>query len=137
MTQSTIEPPQEVLSKEYKFFLKQIKERILTSQVKAALAVNKELISLYWEIGTALHKKQEEQGWGAQTIEKLALDLRTSFPNQKGFSHRNLKYMVHFAKKYPDFEIGQQLVAQIPWGHNILIMQKLKSLEERLWRVVK
>lgn len=119
--------------KEYKAFFKEIKEKILTSQIKAALAVNHQLINLYWEIGSKIYLKQNEEGWGAKTIENLAKDLKSTFPEMKGFSHRNLKYMVQFAKEYPDFAIGQQVVAQIPWGHNILLLQKLTTLEDRLW----
>lgn len=119
--------------KEYKTFFAEIKEKILASQVKAALAVNQELIRLYWEIGIKIHLKQQDEGWGAKTIENLSKDLKTAFPDLQGFSPRNLKYMVHFAKEYPDFLIGQQPVAQIPWGHNILLLQKLKSPEERFW----
>ena len=122
-----------IISSEYKILLKAIKERILSSQVKAALAVNRELINLYWEIGSRIHLKQKNEGWGAKTIENLSKDLKTSFPDMQGLSSRNLKYMVHFAKEYPDFAIGQQLVAQIPWGHNILLLQKLTTMEERLW----
>ena len=133
MTKSIVEQPQTVIPKEYKVVLKEIKEKILSSQVKAALAVNRELVTLYWEIGSRIHLKQKSEGWGAKTIENLAKDLKTSFPDMQGFSFRNLKYMVHFAKEYPDFAIGQQVVAQIPWGHNILLLQKLTSLEGRLW----
>ncbi|NGX61348.1 MAG: hypothetical protein K940chlam9_00833 [Chlamydiae bacterium] len=71
MTQSTTEQSQSVIPREYKTFLKEIKERILSSQVKAAVAVNRELITLYWEIGTTVHQKQKSEGWGAKTIEKL------------------------------------------------------------------
>ncbi|NGX55690.1 MAG: hypothetical protein KR126chlam2_01329 [Chlamydiae bacterium] len=137
MTQGVIEQVQTAPPKEYKVFLKEIKERILSSQVKAAVAVNRELITLYWEIGSAISKKQLKEGWGAKTLEKLGQDLKSSFPNMKGFSRTNLKYMVQFAREYPDFQKGQQAVGQIPWGHNILIIQKLSSLEERLWYVKK
>lgn len=124
MSLNTIEKVQVTALKEYKAFFKEIKEKILASQVKAALAVNRELINLYWEIGCKIHLKQQDEGWGAKTIENLANDLKSTFPEMKGFSHRNLKYMVHFAKEYPDFAIGQQVVAQIPWGHNILTSSK-------------
>lgn len=137
MSQDVAEKIDLVVPKEYGVFLKEIKEKILSSQVKAALAVNRELITLYWDIGTKIHLKQKSEGWGAKTIENLSKDLKSSFPNMQGFSFRNLKYMVHFAKEYPDFAIGQQLVAQIPWGHNILLLQKLTSLEERLWYINK
>lgn len=70
---------------------------------------------------------------GAKTIETLAKDLKSSFPDMKGFSLTNIKYMVQFAKEYPDFVISQQVVGQIPWGHNVLLLQKLKSIQDRLW----
>lgn len=137
MKQAAIEQSDSAIPREYKIFLHEIKERILSSQVKAALAVNSELITLYWEIGFRLHLKQKSEGWGAKTIERLANDLKSDFPDMKGFSHRNLKYMVHFAREYPEFAIGQQLVAQIPWGHNLLLLQKIASPEERLWYINK
>lgn len=74
---------------------------------------------------------------GFKTVERLAKDLKSAFPDMKGFSRTNLKYMVQFAKEYPNFQNGQQVVGQIPWGHNILIIQRLGSLEERLWYVKK
>ncbi|MES2345853.1 MAG: PDDEXK nuclease domain-containing protein [Chlamydiota bacterium] len=137
MTQSSLENSNQIIPKEYPTFLFEIKKKILSSQIKAALAVNRELINLYWEIGSKIHLKQKSEGWGAKTIENLSKDLKTSFPDMEGFSPRNLKYMVHFAREYPDFAIGQQVVAQIPWGHNILLLQKLTSPEERLWYVNK
>ena len=118
--------------KEYKAFFKEIKEKILTSQVKAALAVNQELINLYWEIGSKIHLKQKDEGWGAKTVENLTKDLKSTFPEMKGFSLTNIKYMVQFAKEYPEFAISQQVVGQIPWGHNILLLQKLETLQDRL-----
>lgn len=133
MTKTPLEQTQSFFPKEYKTFFKEIKEKILSSQVKAALAVNRELVTLYWEIGSKVYSKQKSEGWGAKTIENLAKDLKTTFPEMQGFSFRNLKYMVHFAKEYPDFAIGQQVVAQIPWGHNIILLQKLTSLKDRLW----
>jgi len=131
--QSAVEQSQSVVPKEYKTFLKEIKERILSSQLKAAVAVNRELIVLYWEIGSAVGKKQQEEGWGAKTVEKLANDLKSSFPDMKGFSIRNIRFMVQFAREYDNCEIVKQLVSQIPWGHNILLLQKLEAIEERLW----
>ncbi len=133
MDQEMAEQSNAVVLKEYRDLLKEIKGKIQSSQIKAALAVNRELIALYWEIGSRILLKQRNEGWGAKTIETLARDLKKSFPDIQGFSSRNLKYMVHFAKEYPDLKIGQQPVAQIPWGHNILLLQKLTSLEERLW----
>lgn len=137
MPPNTIEKAQTVDLKEYKTFFKEIKEKILTSQVKAALAVNQELIKLYWEIGSKIHLKQKEDGWGAKTIGNLAKDLKSSFPDMKGFSQTNIKYMVQFAKEYPEFSISQQVVGQIPWGHNILLLQRLETLQDRLWYAYK
>lgn len=133
MSSNTLEKVQAKDLKEYKAFFKEIKERILTSQVKAALAVNHELINLYWEIGSKIHLKQKDEGWGAKTVENLAKDLKSTFPEMKGFSLTNIKYMVQFAREYPEFAISQQVVGQIPWGHNILLLQKLKTLQDRLW----
>ena len=133
MPSTTIEKIQAAALKKYKAFLKEIKEKILTSQVKAALAVNHELINLYGEISSKIHLKQKDEGWGAKTVENLAKDLKSTFPEMKGFSLTNIKHMVQFAKEYPEFAISQQVVGQIPWGHNILLLQKLTSIEERLW----
>lgn len=129
----TLERSLSLIPNEYRIFFQEIKEKISASQVKAAIAVNRELITLYWEIGSRVHLKQMSEGWGAKTIEKLAKDLKSTFPNMQGFSITNLKYMVQFAKVYQDFSISQQVVGQIPWGHNILLLQRLKTIEERLW----
>ena len=133
MSPNTVEKNPTADLKEYKAFFKEIKEKILTSQVKAALAVNHELINLYWEIGSKIHLKQKDEGWGAKTVENLAKDLKSTFPEMKGFSLTNIKYMVQFAKEYPEFAISQQVVGQIPWGHNILLLQRLETLQDRLW----
>ena len=117
--------------------LNKLKEKIRSTQIKAALKVNQELIQLYWEIGVAISEKQEKEGWGAKTIEKLAKDLKESFPHTKGFSRTNISYMVQFAKEYPEIEIIQQLVGQIPWGHNLILIQRLSKKEERVWYVKK
>jgi len=131
MNQGTLEKEEELLS--YKELVTEIKQRVKSSQLKAALAVNHELIALYWEIGNSVHKRQIAQGWGAKTIERLAKDLKSAFPSMNGFSQTNIKYMVQFAKEYPEFPISQQAVGQIPWGHNVLLLQKLKTQKERIW----
>lgn len=123
--------------KDYGSLLNKIKEKVRTSQIKAALSVNQELIRLYWEIGRSIYRKQEEEGWGAKTIERLAKDLKESFSHAKGFSRTNISYMVQFAKQYPKAEIIQQLVGQIPWGHNLILIQRLRNREERIWYVKK
>lgn len=113
--------------------LNKLKEKIQSSQIKGAVKVNQELIHFYWEIGFAISEKQEKEGWGAKTIEKLAKDLKNAFPHAKGFSRTNISYMVQFSKEYPETEISQQLVGQIPWGHNLILIQRLSNIEERLW----
>jgi predicted nuclease of restriction endonuclease-like (RecB) superfamily len=120
---------------DYDDFLRELKERILSVQVKAALSVNRELVLLYWYIGREILTRQQQQGWGAKVIDKLAADLRQAFPEMKGFSARNLKYVRAFAQAYPDEEFVQQLVAQIPWGHNVRILDAVKDSEERKWYV--
>jgi predicted nuclease of restriction endonuclease-like (RecB) superfamily len=120
---------------EYNDFLKSLKERIRTAQVRAALAVNRELVLLYWQIGQDILIRQQQQGWGTKVIDQLAKDLKHEFPDMKGFSSRNLKYMRAFAEAYPDEPIVQQVVAQIPWGHNVRILDYVKAPTERLWYI--
>jgi predicted nuclease of restriction endonuclease-like (RecB) superfamily len=117
----------------YADLLDGLKQRIRLAQVRAALAVNRELVMLYWQIGREILDRQRQEGWGAKVIEHLARDLRLEFPDMKGFSPRNLKYMRAFAEAYSDEQIVQQVVAQIPWGHNIRLLDLVKDSEERLW----
>lgn len=120
-------------SSEYGALLEDIKQRIRNAQVHAALAVNKELVTLYWEIGREILDRQEREGWGTQVINRLARDLRAAFPEMTGLSPRNLRYMRTFGAAFADRSIVQQLVAQIPWGHNTVILDKVRSKDERLW----
>jgi predicted nuclease of restriction endonuclease-like (RecB) superfamily len=113
--------------------LTDVKEKIRQAQVKAVIAVNQEMLFLYWEIGNAILAKQEKEGWGAKVADQLSLDLKKEFPGMKGFSRRNLLYMRQFAATYPDFTIVQPLVAQISWSHNVLLLDKCQSNEERIW----
>lgn len=116
---------------DYLKWLSSLKNRIKSVQVKAVLSANKEIIELYWQVGKELYEKQETKGWGNAIVESLEKDLATEFPDLKGFSRRNLFYMKGFYVFYKsDFEKVQQLVAQIPWGHNILIVSKSKTIEE-------
>ena len=123
------------LPNNYDEFLNSLKERIRQSQVRAALAVNQELVLLYWQIGQDILQRQSQEGWGAKVIEKLAKDLKAEFPEMKGFSARNLNYMRSFAKAYPDEPIVQQLAAKIPWFHNCVLLDKVKNYDERLWYI--
>ncbi|MBD2066323.1 DUF1016 domain-containing protein [Leptolyngbya sp. FACHB-671] len=117
----------------YTSFLRSLKERIHQAHIKAALAVNNELILLYWQIGREILNRQQQEGWGTKVIERLAQDLKQEFTNMSGFSPRNLKYMRALAEAYPDEQIVLRLIAQIPWGHNQTLLNKLKSYEQRLW----
>jgi predicted nuclease of restriction endonuclease-like (RecB) superfamily len=117
----------------YDAFLRDLKARIRSAQVRAALSVNRELVLLYWQIGTDILTNQRERGWGAKVIDRLSADLRRDFPEMKGFSARNLKYMRALAEAYPDEPFVQQLVAQIPWGHNVRLLDHVKDATEREW----
>ena len=121
----------------YAEWLLDLKSRIHTAQQRASLAVNRELVLLYWQIGRDILARQAEQGWGAKVIERLAHDLREAFPEMKGFSPRNLKYMRAFAEAWPDAEFVQQAAAQLPWGHNLILLDRLNTPEERRWYVAK
>lgn len=130
--------------------LQDIKRRIAEAQTRAILSVNAELIRLYWDIGQLIDQRQQEEGWGTGFIPKLSTDIRNEIPEIKGFSQRNISYMLQFAREYGDpstchhevmteqetqaqqIESGclilQQLVAKIPWGHNILHLEAQTSL---------
>ena len=117
----------------YAALLTSIKERIQTAQVRAALAVNSELVLLYWGIGKEILARQQAEGWGTKVIERLAKDLRSEFPMMKGFSRTNLLYMRAFSEAWPEDAIVQQVAGQLPWFHNCTILDKVKDREERLW----
>src|SRR5438105_14615173 len=91
-----------LLPEGYEAFLKELKERIRTAQIKAAVAVNRELVLHYWQIGRDILAQQRQHGWGAKVIDQLAHDLHHAFPEVQGFSPRNLKYMRAFAETWPD-----------------------------------
>lgn len=117
----------------YDQLLIQLKARIRTAQIRAALAVNHELVRLYWSIGNDILGRQQSEGWGSKIVERLAKDLQTEFPGIKGFSLRNLKYMRAFAEAWPEAKIVQQVAAQIPWFHNCTLLDKVKEREQRIW----
>ncbi len=107
---------------EYLKLIQSIKDEIQHAQYQATLSVNKELIMLYYNIGRLIN---EHKAWGNKFIDNLAADLRIAFPNAKGYSVRNLKYMAKFAATYPNEEFVQQAVAQIPWGHTVTLLDKI------------
>jgi predicted nuclease of restriction endonuclease-like (RecB) superfamily len=123
------------LPSDYPQFLAELKGHIRETQVRAALAVNSELVLLYWRIGRSILQQEQQQGWGAEVVVRLAQDLRQDFPSLTGFSPRNMRYMKAFAEAWPDEAILQQLVAKIPWGHNVRLLDKVKDQAERAWYV--
>ena len=121
----------------YGKLLASLKEEIRTSRIKAHLAVNKEMICLYWRIGKDILDRQEKLGWGSKVIDNISKDLRKEFPEIKGLSTKNLLYMQTFAKSYSDYQLTQQFVAQIPWGHNCVIMDSIPDHNQRIWYIRK
>lgn len=127
-----------ISSKEYSKTLSELKKEIQSAQLKANVSANKELIKLYWKVGKTIVEKQKASGWGSSVIENLAKDLQSEFPGIEGFSRANVFRMKAFFLAY---EKVAQAVRQfeslpifgIPWGHNILLMQRIKKDEERLW----
>lgn len=110
-----------------------IKDRIRHAQTRAALAVTRELVVLYWEIGNEILDREKRHGWGAKVVERLAHDLHTAFPDQRGFSPRNLRYMRDFARTWPEPLILQQVAAKLPWGHNQVLLDRVSDHTTRLW----
>ena len=134
----------------YQQILNGLKEKIRQARFKAALTVNAQLLSIYWEVGQTIIQQENEDGWGAKTIERLSVDLKTEFEDMKGLSVRNLRYMREFAKAYPHFSILQVPLAKLPaneflqaslakitWYHHITLLDKIKNLEERLFYINK
>lgn len=139
----------------YLRILQELKEKIRQSRIRAVVALNNELLHLYWEIGDAINSQQKAQQWGSKVIERLVADLKLEFEDMKGLSPRNLRYMRDFAKAYPSFPIWQhpvaklenaenepliilqQAVAKLPWGHNCVLLDKVSSLEKRAFYAVK
>ncbi|HRH37551.1 MAG TPA: PDDEXK nuclease domain-containing protein [Flavobacteriales bacterium] len=123
----------EVMPAGYGRFLESLKERIRKAQLKAVLSVNADLIVLYWRIGREILLRQRREGWGAKVVDRLGHDLVKAFPGMSGLSPRNLLYMRALAEAYPDPTIVQQAAAQLPWGHNMVLLDRLKTKELRVW----
>ena len=126
-------PPQADLPDDYGRVLSKIKERIQGERLRIVLAANAAMVELYWDIGRMILDRQELAGWGARVIDRLAHDLHEAYPDMKGFSPRNLKYMRAFAAAWPDSEIVQRVVAQIPWRQNLALLERIEDPERRLW----
>jgi predicted nuclease of restriction endonuclease-like (RecB) superfamily len=121
----------EVLPDGYPVFLQELKQHIRESQLRASVSVNRELVLLYWRIGRDILTRQEREHWGAKVIDRLATDLKIAFPDMKGFSLRNLKYMRAFAEAWPDEEFVQAVLAQITWYHNLTLLEKVVTEQDR------
>jgi predicted nuclease of restriction endonuclease-like (RecB) superfamily len=142
------------LPADYTALLGEIRQRVRQAQTRAVLAVNAELIRLYWEIGGLIHRRQQQEGWGTGVIPRLARDLHNELPEEKGFSERNIKRMLAFHRAYPHLAEGPQPVAPtqaspegpqpvalfppelllaVPWGHHAELMAKVKDPASRHW----
>ncbi len=121
----------------YGTWLQSLKDQIRSARLKASLAVNRELVLLYWRLGKEILDRQALEGWGAKVIVQLAKDLRAEFPEMRGLSRTNLLYMRAFASAWPDQAIVQQLAGQIPWFHNCTLLDKVKDRPTREWYIKK
>jgi predicted nuclease of restriction endonuclease-like (RecB) superfamily len=119
--------------KQYREWIIELKGRIQSAQIKAAITVNRQLLELYWELGKEICEKQKNAEWGDGLIEQLAKDLTAAFPGMKGFSRSNLFYIKKWVQFYKDESIVQQAVGQIPWGHNVVIVTQCSSISEALF----
>ncbi len=123
---------------DYKAFIQDIKQRVQSAQIKAAVSVNQELIRLYWDLAERIVAKQRESAWGEGFLTQMSRDLQAEFPGMKGFSKRNLELMRQWYQFWSaEPAIAKQLVAQIPWGHNLVIISKIKNAEEALFYIQK
>ena len=129
----TAPPVQADLPPSYTSTLAEIKQRVQQARLRTVLAANAEMVVAYWEIGQVILARQQSEGWGAKVIDRLSFDLRQAFPDMRGLSPRNLKYMRSFAAAWPDPEIVQRVIAQLPWRQNISLLDKLDDAPTRIW----
>ena len=123
----------ELHTNDYLLFFAEIKQQIQQAQVKAMVAVNQQLLQLYWNMGNMIIERQKKSAWGDKLLNQLSTDLKEYFPTMKGFSVRNLKYMRVFARENPEFAIGQDPLAQITWYSNIALFEKVSDRDTRSW----
>lgn len=128
-----VAPPKSELPRDYGETLRELKGRIQQARLRTVLAANAAMIQLYWDVGRTILTRQEREGWGAKVVDRLSADLREAFPDMSGLSPRNLLFMRAFAEAYPDREIVKQLVSQLPWGHVVKLLQRVKVQEVRHW----
>lgn len=128
-----VPPSRAALPDGYAAALNDLKERIRTERLRVVLSANSAMTMLYWDVGRVILQRQEHEGWGAKVIDRLSADLRDAFPDMRGLSPRNLKYMRAFAAAWPDRTMVQEALAQIPWYHHIALLEKCRDAGERLW----
>lgn len=121
------------LPADYADWLSQLKRDITQSQQRAALSVNAELVQLYGRIGRDILQRQSAQGWGAKVIDRLGQDLKDAFPDMRGWSSSNFKYMRFFAQHCPDGQFGQQAADQLPWFHIVTLLTQVDGTADREW----
>lgn len=126
-------PPASSMPSWYPALLQTVAKEVHVGRTRAAAAANSELLRSYWSIGRQLAERETEQGWGAKVVTRLSADIRTRFPEAKGFSPRNLRYMKSFAQAWPDFPMLQAPLATLPWYHQIALLEKLDDGATRLW----
>jgi predicted nuclease of restriction endonuclease-like (RecB) superfamily len=117
----------------YQELLQELKARIRGAQVRAAFAVTRELVLLYWSVGREISQRFDREDWGGKIVDRLSKDLQAEFPGVEGFSPRSLRYMRTFAEAWPDESILQQLAAKLPWGHHMVLLDRVKEGETREW----
>ncbi len=117
----------------YPELLEQLKRTVTAARWRAQRIVNTELLVLYWHLGDAVLQRQHTEGWGTRVIDRLATDLRAAFPDMRGLSRSNIKYMRQMAGTWTREAIGQQPVGQLPWGHITVLLDKLHDQSERDW----
>ena len=126
-------PPRSELPSDYVETLAEIKRRVQEERLRVVVAASSAMVRLYWDIGRMILERQGRAGWGAKVIDRLAADLREAYPDMKGFSPRNLKYMRAFAAAWLDPEIVQRVVARLPWRQNIALLERVRNEKARLW----
>lgn len=128
-----VAPPKSDLPSGYADALSELKARIQQARLRTVLAANSAMLQLYWSIGRTILSRQAREGWGAKVIDRLSADLRAAFPDMSGLSSRNLRYMRDFASAWPDGEIVQRLLPNLPWGQNVVLLDKVRDPQTRLW----
>jgi len=132
-----VPPSVDELTTVYPILLEALKNRIGTERVRTTFAANASMLLLYWDIGQAILIRQAKEGWGAKVIDRLSTDLRNAFPDMRGLSARNLKYMRTFSEAWPKRAIVQEALAQLPWYQNLALLEKLDTPDDRLWYAAK